>query len=86
MYNYWSEPTYENGVEVNYSSNCSIYMADTNTGEYTEKFDVFGDHAEHYTSHDSYWDSHTHTHYDSDGNGYECHGMEDRPWYDRDRD
>lgn len=80
---FWNESVTENGVEVNYSSNCELYhLTDSKTGEYDAKIDVYPDHIESYSSKDSYWDEHDHYHTDSSGRTIECHGMEARDWRD----
>lgn len=79
----WNEPVMENGVEVNYSSDCELYhLTDSKTGEYDAKIDVYPNHIEWYSSSDSYWDEHDHYHTDSKSNTSEVHPMEPREWRD----
>lgn len=78
---FWNEPIMENGVEVHYSSSCELYrLTDPITGEYDAKIDVYPNHIEFYSSKDSYWDEHIHTHTDSKGNTTAVHPMEQRDW------
>lgn len=80
---FWNNSVMENGVEVNYSSNCEIYrLSNARTGEYDAKIDVYPSHVESYSSRDSYWDKHDHYHTGSDGKTVQCHGMESREWRD----
>lgn len=57
----------ENGVEVTYSSDCELFLMDTETGEYDAKIDVYSNHIETYVSKDSYWEEHDHYHTDDEG-------------------
>lgn len=78
----WNDSVVENGVEVTYSSDCELFLMDTETGEYDAKIDVYSNHIETYVSKDSYWEEHDHYHTDDEGNTKEVHGMETREWKD----
>jgi len=73
----------ENGVEVNYTTDCELYHLTSEDGEYDSKIDVHGNGTEIYNAKDSNWDEHDHIHVDEDGNVTECHGMEERDWEDK---
>lgn len=77
----WGNSITENGVEVNYSSNCEMYhLTNSSTGEYDVKIDVYPNHIESYVANDSYWEEHDHYHTDSEGCTTEVHGMDSRSW------
>lgn len=66
---------------MHYSSDCEIcHLADSETGEYDAKIDVYLNHIEIYSSKDSYWEEYDHYHTDRSGKTIECHGMEAREW------